>query len=247
MGPDDHGKPGQRPRGVVPYRPGLQELVRAKNEWQQAPDEAPTAAGFRLWHQRGYLPHRDEPGLHQFVTFRLADAFPGALRSEWAALFEIEEDRRRLRKLEEYLDLGRGESHLRLPELARMVENALRHFHGRRYRLEAWVIMPNHVHALFIPTGEAMSKIVQSWKSYTARQANRMLGRAGVFWEQDYWDTYMRDEEHEARTRRYIEQNPLKAKLAREPADWAWSSARLRDEYGRLRLPAESGLTQGGS
>jgi putative transposase len=211
--------------------------VLGKTQSQKDPSEARPPAAFRLWHQRGYLPHRDESGLRQFVTFRLADAFPGALRSEWTALFKIEENRRRLRRLEEYLDLGRGEGHLRLPELARLVENALRYFHGSRYRLGAWVIMPNHVHVLFTPTLEAMSKIVQGWKSYTAKQANRMLHRSGPFWEEDYWDTYMRNEEHEARTCRYIEQNPLKANLAREPDQWPWSSARFRDEYGRLRLP----------
>jgi hypothetical protein len=53
---------------------------------------------------------------------------------------------------------------------------------------------------------------------------------------EDYWDTFMRDSEHELRTRQYIETNPVKAFLAREAKDWPWSSARLRDEHGRLTL-----------
>ena len=65
--------------------------------------------GFRGWHERGYLPHRDEPGLTQFVTFHLADSLPASLRHEWAALLEIEDDRRRRQSYEAYLDKGRGE------------------------------------------------------------------------------------------------------------------------------------------
>ena len=52
-------------------------------------------AGFKGWHERGYLPHRDEPGLTQMVTFHVADSFPNTLRSEWAALYEIEDDAER--------------------------------------------------------------------------------------------------------------------------------------------------------
>jgi len=58
------------PRGVVPYNPGLYALVEAKNRWQDRSAES------KHWNQRGYLPHRDAPGLTQFVTFRLADSFP---------------------------------------------------------------------------------------------------------------------------------------------------------------------------
>jgi type I restriction enzyme R subunit/putative DNA methylase len=57
-----------------------------------------------------------------------------------------------------------------------------------------------------------------------------------VFWAEDYFDTYMRDAEHELKTRRYIENNPVKALLVREPAEWPWSSARFRDKYGVLHL-----------
>lgn len=59
--------------------------------------------GFRGWHERGYLPHRDEPGLTQFVTLHLADSFPATLRAEWEALLEVEDDRERRLQLEAYL------------------------------------------------------------------------------------------------------------------------------------------------
>ena len=180
-------------------------------------------------------PHRDEPGLTQFVTFRLADAFPAALRAEWAALWEIEDDRERRQEVEAYLDQGRGECHLRRPDVARVVEEALRHFQGARYDLRAWVVMPNHVHALFKVDAVPMSEILEGWKRYSAREANKLLRRRGAFWQEDYWDTYMRDAAHELKSRRYIESNPVKAFLVREAKEWPWSSARFRDEFGGLK------------
>jgi len=74
--------------------------------------------------------------------------------------------------------------------------------------------------------GHTLSAIVKSWKSFTSRQANARLGRTGPFWEADYFDRYMRNEDHLMRTIGYIENNPVKAGLAKEAADWPWSSAR---------------------
>ena len=115
-----------------------------------------------------------------------------------------------------------------------MVEGALRFFHGQRYELSAWVVMPNHVHALFRVGTTPMSRIIESWKKHTAQAAHRLLGRHGQFWATDYWDTFMRDAAHERQTIRYIEGNPAKAHLVRDAKEWAWSSARLRDAYGGL-------------
>ena len=195
--------------------------------------------GFLGWHENGYLPHRDEPGLVQFVSFRLADAFPAELRSEWEALLKIEDDRKRRIQLEHYLDLGRGACHLRQPEIARVVEDSLRFRHEMQYDLRAWVIMPNHVHLLFLVQEVPMSELVDAWKGYTAKEINRRLGRKGQFWQEGYWDTYMRDGDHEVKTRRYIENNPTMARLVLSPKSWSWSSARFRDEYERLCLPAK--------
>jgi len=195
--------------------------------------------GFLGWHENGYLPHRDEPGLVQFVTFRLADAFPEELRSEWDALLKIEDDRKRRIELEAYLDKGCGACHLRRPDIAGMLEASLRFFHGERYDLRAWVVMPNHVHLLFQVLGVPMSELIDAWKDYTAKQANKLLERKGTFWQDGYWDTYMRDEAHELRTKRYIENNPVKAHLASVPKEWPWSSARFRDQYERLVLPRQ--------
>ena len=54
---------------------------------------------------------------------------------------------------------------------------------------------------------------------------------SGHFWEREYFDTLIRDEEHLKRAIRYTEANPVKAGLVAEWKSWPWGSARLRDEY----------------
>jgi REP element-mobilizing transposase RayT len=169
------------------------------------------------------VPHRDEPGLVQFVTFRLADGFPEAKREVWEKLLGIEDDRERRVQLEAWLDEGHGECHLREEGIAKAVAEALRKFDGERYLLKAYSIMPNHVHVLFEVGAVPMAKVVQSWKRFTANRANALLGRKGSFWREDYWDTFMRDVEHEERTVRYIRNNPVKAGLVKDWKAWPWT------------------------
>lgn len=218
-----------------PYNPGLRRLIEGKRRSTEMTGEE-IQSGFRGWHERGYLPHRDQPGLMQFVTFRLIDSFPSSLRSEWEHLLQSGDVDLRRERLEAYLDIGRGECHLRRRDIAQCVEDALRFFHGQRYELRAWVVMPNHVHVLIRVGAVPLTATVAAWKKHTARRANRILGRRGGFWQLDYWDTYMRDDGHESRTVRYIEDNPLKIAGIREPRAWPWSSARFRDCAGVLNL-----------
>ena len=112
-----------------------------------------------------------------------------------------------------------------------MVERAMLHHDGNRYRLAAWVVMPNHVHLLATPRdGHTLSGIMHSLKSYTAHQANKLLRREGTFWMEEYFDRYVRDARHFRNTIAYIENNPVKAGLCRRPPDWPFSSARLRNK-----------------
>jgi REP element-mobilizing transposase RayT len=160
-----------------PYNPGIRDLVEGKRSWDARATPASQQAGFRGWHERGYIPHRDSPGLTQFITWHLADAFPAALRGEWAALLEVEDDRERRKELEAYLDKGRGESWLRRPDIAAVCEDAVRHFDRERYTLKAWCLMPNHVHVLVLVTTVPMSAFMKSWKGYIARISNQLLAR----------------------------------------------------------------------
>jgi REP element-mobilizing transposase RayT len=122
-----------------------------------------------------------------------------------------------------------GNCRRRQPAIARIAEDALLHFDGERYRLIAWTIMPNHVHALIEPmVGHRLGTIISSWKRFSARMANRIPGQAGPFWQDDYWDTFIRNERHFEPTVSYIENNPVKAKLVDLAEDWPWRHARLK-------------------
>src|SRR5947207_93609 len=123
-------KPLKPRRPGPPHNPGVRELVANKRRYSSPAKGHDAMRDFRGWHERGYLPHRDEPGLTQFVTFRLADTFPESLRSEWEHLWCIEDDRERRTELEAYLDKGSGECYLRRPEIAELAETAIRFFNG---------------------------------------------------------------------------------------------------------------------
>ena len=127
------------------------------------------------------------------------------------------------------LDRGAGSRALGEARAADIVEDALLHFDGRRYRLLAWCVMPTHVHVLVSQTeGWRLSSIIQSWKSFTAKAVGRPLDQRGRFWAPDYFDRYMRDDGQMQAALAYIENNPVKAGLCLAPHDWTWSSARNR-------------------
>jgi REP element-mobilizing transposase RayT len=94
------------------------------------------------------------------------------------------------------------------------VADALRHFDGERIAQIAWVVMPNHVHAVFVLNPAwPLEKIILSWKGFTARCINPLIRRKGNFWQRDYFDRLVRDARHLANCIRYIRRNPTKARL----------------------------------
>ena len=186
------------------------------------------------WYTRGYFPHADAADTIQNITFRLDDAVPAKVVEKWKIELAWRErldanDPVNLEleaRIAEYEDGGYGECWLGKPEIANLVEEALLYFDEERYKLLNWCVMPNHVHALLKQMeGHQLGRVMQSLKSFTARRANELLNRRGAFWQRDYFDRYIRNEEHLYRTRRYIENNPVKAGLVRRPEEWRWSSA----------------------
>jgi len=221
-------------RRALPKNIGLLELIRAKRERDWKPSVEELKKGFRGWHQRGYLPHFDAPGVTQFVTFQLSDSFPATRRAEWEVILREPDDSAKRRKLETWLDRGHGECWLRRRDVAELVENILLEVDGRNYRMQAWVVMPNHVHLVVAVWDVPLVKLMNGWKGKSSREANKLLGRRGKFWQEDYYDTLVRDEAHLKRAIRYTEQNPTKAFLTKAAREWPWSSAHHRDEYERL-------------
>jgi REP element-mobilizing transposase RayT len=139
---------------------------------------------------------------------------------------QFADDQERMHQIELQLDSCYGECHLRMPVVATMVQTTLLHFDEQRYKLRAWVIMPNHVHVVMeVFDGHPLSEVVHSWKSYTAHSANKMLYREGAFWATEYFDRFIRDADHYAHVVHYIHQNPVKSGLAPCAEAWPFSSA----------------------
>jgi carbamoyl-phosphate synthase large subunit len=94
------------------------------------------------------------------------------------------------------------------------VASALKHFQGTRYLLDAFVVMPNHVHALLLPlNGHSLSEILHSWKSFTGKELKRRAGEQEIIWQDENYDRIVRDEKELQHFRDYIECNPSKAGL----------------------------------
>ena len=175
------------------------------------------------------LPHARQPGCTYFVTFRLADSLPQEKLSQWEkerqewhdnhppphSVCELREYHQRFNhRIERWLDEGSGSCHLRQPEISRLVADALHHFHGDRYLLGQYAIMPNHVHVLVSPLGEhELSAIEHSWKSFTAHEINRKLQRTGNIWQRESFDHIVRKASRLAEYEQYIRKNPEMAKL----------------------------------
>ncbi|MCZ7669209.1 MAG: transposase [Chloroflexi bacterium] len=166
----------------------------------------------------------------------MADALPVDVIELLSQDKEKLTDLEKRQRLETYMDAGYGECFLRDPRIGSLVENAFIYFDKVRYRLLAWVIMPNHVHVLIeTMLGFPLDEIIQSWKSFTAHQANDLLGRSGQFWFPDYFDRYIRNERHYDNVVRYIHENPVKAGLVSKAMDWPFSSAKLWERERPVR------------
>ncbi|MGC1679697.1 MAG: transposase [Candidatus Binataceae bacterium] len=187
------------------------------------------------WHSRGYLPHFESAEVTQHVTFHLADSLPQTvllrLEAEMKALPAGKRDAERRKRLDAWIDAGHGSCILRSASVAAMVQSSLLSFDSLRYRLLAWVVMPNHVHALFQPIdGWTVAKIVAAWKKFTARKiCDARRDRGGELgapvWHREYWDRYIRNQRHLEQVIEYIHLNPVKAAIAATAESWRWSSA----------------------
>ncbi|MEK6373662.1 MAG: transposase [Acidobacteriota bacterium] len=183
--------------------------------------------------KRNRLPHWDVSHGIQFVTWHLADALPieaverlrrerdyqrqrlretrGSVTKADVATIEVTFRRR----CEGLLDESCGSCVLRDHRAAKIVADAVTHFDEQRYRLFAWCVMPNHVHAVF-STKRSLAEVLHSWKSYTRTQINGLLHRTGKLWQDDYFDRLMRNEKQFRRAVDYVLNNPVKAGLM----DW---------------------------
>ena len=90
----------------------------------------------------------------------------------------------------------------------------------------AYCLMPNHVHLILVPPdGDGLrAALGEAHRRYT-RHVNFREGWRGYLW-QGRFASFPMDESHLLAAARYVELNPVRARLVRTARDWRWSSAR---------------------
>ena len=186
---------------------------------------------------RRRLPHLDQIEQAVFVTWRLYGSLPPNRTFPAATVCSGQA----FAALDRLLDQTRsGPFHLRQPELADMVVEAIHYnaFVLGHYELHAFVVMPNHVHVLVTPT-LALCKLTKSLKGITAKRANAMMALTGSpFWQEESYDHLVRNQREFEKIRWYIEENPVRAGLVGDARQYRWSSAR----WATGGSPADQGV-----
>ncbi len=202
---------------IAPY------VASEKHETNYFDPREPTA------HLAGNLPHWRQDGGLYFVTFRLADSLPaGKLKelqsekdlwlqqspkpakdSEEYTPWQNEYKRLFQDRVDGWLDAGQGGCILEDSSVRDVVEETLFHSDGNQYRLDSFVVMPNHVHILVAPLKDCLlSDIVKAWKSVSARKIMKMAGMEAPVWQKEYFDYIVRSPEGLEKFREYICSNP---------------------------------------
>ena len=225
---------------------------RAMRQDEKRSSETPSSrAGVEKRFYERHLQHQVPEGFPIFLTWNLKGAMP---RNAWRALHgererlerqpacagesprerKIREDKLIFAMADRVLDSATdGPMHLKEPAAAMIVESSILFGVPERSELFAWCVMSNHVHVLLTPVWE-LKFITQGIKGYTAHQINALQNARGrVFWQDESYDHWARDEDELYRIIEYIEMNPVKAGLCNDPADWPWSSARFRKLWPR--------------
>jgi putative transposase len=190
---------------------------------------------------QGHLPHWEQVNAWYFITWRTADSIPKDVLDKWLVdratwltdhgidpavedwqryIETLPEDQHRefyrlfTAKWHSMLDECHGQCLLRRSELSAVVEESFLHHNLQKYELEAFVVMPNHVHVLAGIRGRGeMKKLCRNWKRFTAGRVNRILGQAGQFWQWESFDHLVRSPGSLTKFREYILKNPEKAHL----------------------------------
>lgn len=174
----------------------------------------------------GNLPHWNQSGKIQFITFRLGDSLPKSRITELnnlrATFLANNPQPWNMATTQEYwkltgpvesrlLDNGYGSCIFKNQEIRTILSDCLQYLNGKDYNLIAYVIMPNHVHLLIktYEIGKKLSAIMHSIKSFSANKINKLINnRSGSLWMKEYFDRIIRSETHLNSCINYIISNP---------------------------------------
>lgn len=179
-----------------------------------------------------------------YITLRLVDALPRAVMEAWhddvdrririladmkkRPLLPDEERnlvQRTIGRIERFLDSGRGSCLLADERAAGQVESVLWGGDRERYRLHAWSVMPNHLHALVTPLADSsIEDVISEWRLESTRRVNQELRRTGPLWHPDAIDQQVDHASDFARLRSTIAANPDRAGLH----DWPFAGEETR-------------------
>jgi len=178
------------------------------------------------------LPHWRQDGATYAVTFRLADSLPQAklrelreFKADWlrrnstprANAVSDALSRAMMERVDAWLDQGMGRCLLRSKAIREPLIVAMQSSDGTTCELGAFVVMPNHVHAIVRPLNPkqvSLEIVLKHWKGVSASGINRALRRTGALWQRESFDRVIRDEEHLWRALQYCGRNPRKARLS---------------------------------
>ena len=189
-------------------------------------------ARYQYFYKRN-LPHYQPLDATFFITFRLYGSLPAIVLKQLqeirAKVINVASEEHNHQDyvnqnqaftlIENYLDKSdSGQLWLREVQIAQLVNDAIHYRDGKEYGLEAFCIMPNHVHMVIRPlwAGDRyypLAEILKSLKGYTARMANKILGRSGYFWQHESYDHAVRSEQDLMKIVQYVLDNPIKAGL----------------------------------
>jgi carbamoyl-phosphate synthase large subunit len=187
-----------------------------------------------------------------FATMHLRDALPDHIREEWQSEQERlqgmvasgslgETERKQFGTLleqwfDKFLDAGEGSALFLDDHLAKIVDETLRQYDAARYRLHAWVIMPNHIHAVIEPAeGYRLAEVLQLWRSTIDKRVGGARGKEDALWEPEFYSSRIGSQED---YERYV------AATLDDPGDsgllsWPWTGPRRYQGAARQALETD--------
>ncbi|WP_082239571.1 transposase [Pseudomonas lini] len=114
--------------------------------------------------------------------------------------------------------------------------------------IHAWCLMTNHVHLLISPyEHNSVSSLMKGIGQRYVQYINRTYGRSGTLWEGRFRSCLVQSDSYVLACYRYIEMNPVRAKMVTHPAEYRWSSyrANAQSEFSHFITPHAQYLSLG--